>query len=103
MSGVVGEDDVLGMSGPSLWWGPIIPRAGAVQQRSVAVVVADGLEHEAEGVEPEGHEVGRRVLRPFLGAWRTVPPPRHVGVDVVHGARVGTMKARCCRPVASRV
>ena len=33
---------------------------------SVAVVVADGFEHEAERVEPERREVRRRVLRELL-------------------------------------
>src|SRR5579872_5724948 len=31
-------------------------------ERSVPVVMADGLEHEAVRVEPEGGEIGRRVL-----------------------------------------
>jgi hypothetical protein len=30
-------------------------------------VVTDGLEHEAERVQPEGDEVRRRVLRELLG------------------------------------
>ena len=41
---------------------------GTVHDRSVAIVVADRLEHEAEGVEPERGEVGLRILgeRPRL-------------------------------------
>src|ERR1700693_3325860 len=36
-------------------------------RRSVAVAVTDGLEHDPEGIEPEGRKVRGRVLRPLLG------------------------------------
>jgi hypothetical protein len=52
---------------------------------SVAVVMADGLEHEAERVEPEHGEVRRRVLRPLLRrVEHGAAGLRHVAVDEVH-------------------
>ena len=70
---------------------------------SVAVVVADGFEVEAEGVEPERREVARAVLRELL---RLVSAPRtRARCDswtTRTSFRVGTMNARCCSPVAWR-
>src|ERR1700679_3523667 len=75
-----------GMSVILLWTeGDHRPRGRCCPASSVAVVMAHGLEHDAERIEPERGEVRRRVLRPLLGRVHDGAARSHdMSVHVVH-------------------